>query len=142
MKHTLTSLSSILLVVAFAAPAAATAPAADSPSAASSGFSIMFVSGGATAQGREHMKKMAADYDLLLDFKAPKDDQDYTNVDVRVTDDNGQTMLDAGAGGPLFYIQIAPGDYTVTADLEGHQLARSVHVAPHETSKLTFDWRT
>ena len=134
MRKLLMTLSSVLIAATFAIPLAS--------AATDTGFSIKYVSGGATARGREHMAKMAAEYDLQIAFKAPKEDQDYTDVRLGMIDSTGKSVLNAKAGGPLFYIQIPPGDYTVTANLGGKQLSQTTTVAPGHTSRLTFDWRT
>ena len=142
MKQALATLASLLFSVMLAAPAAnaASNPAA-SVSMASSG-SIKFISGGRDKQSRERMQKMAADCNLLLNFEGPKKQTDYTGVNVSVTDDSGKVMLNAKAGGPLFYVEVPPGHYAVTADLDGKHLVQSVRVSPHEQSRLTFNWRT
>ena len=105
MKQALATLASLLFTVMLAAPAAnaASNPAA-SVSMASAG-SIKFISGGGDKQSRERMQKMAADCNLLLNFEGPKKQTDYTGVKVSVTDDNGKVMLNAKAGGPLFYVE-------------------------------------
>ena len=142
MKQALATLASLLFSVMLAAPAAnaASNPAA-SVSMASSG-SIKFISGGGDKQSRERMQKMAADCNLLLNFEGPKKQTDYTGVKVSVTDDSGKVMLNAKAGGPLFYVEVPPGHYAVTADLDGKHLVQSVRVSPHEQSRLTFNCRT
>ena len=142
MKQALATLASLLCSVMLAVPAAnaATNPAT-SISMASTG-SIKFISGGGDKQSRERMQKLAEDCNLLLNFEGPKKQTDYTNVKVSVTDDNGKVMLNAKAGGPLFYVEVPPGHYAVTADLDGKHLVQSVRVSPHEKSRLTFNWQT
>ena len=142
MRQVLPMLTSVLLAVTFAVPAANAATGQAMPSSTASGSSIKFVSGGADQQSRERMKQMAADYNLLLNFNGSKADQDYKDVQVSITDDNGKLMLNASSGGPLFYIEVPPGHYAVTADLHGKHLIKSVQVAAHETSRLTFNWQT
>ena len=142
MTKALATLASLLLSVMLAAPAAnAASNPATSVMMASTG-SIKYISGGGDKASRMRMEKMAADCNLLLNFAGPKKDQDYKGVQVSVTDDSGKVMLNAKAGGPLFYVEVPPGHYAVTADLDGKHLVQSVRVSPHEKSRLTFNWAT
>lgn len=142
MKQTPVKLASLLLGVMLAIPAANAASSPAGTISMSSNGSIKFISGGNDQEGRERMKKLAADCDLLLNFVGPKKDQDYTGLQVSVTDANGKVMLNAKAGGPLFYVEVPPGHYAVSADLDGKRLVQSVRVSAHEKSRLTFNWQT
>ena len=142
MRQALPILTSLILAVTFAVPAVNAATGQVMPSSTASGTSIKFVSGGADQKSQERMKRMATDYNLLLSFAGSKADQNYTDVQVTITDDNGKVMLNASSGGPLFYVEVPPGHYAVTADLHGKHLIKSVRIANHETSRLAFNWQT
>lgn len=142
MKQSVELLLSLVLALGlFGATANAATESGGMPQSKSA-MSIKFVSGGASPEGRQHMQRMAGDFDLMLTLQAAKDNEDYTKAKVSVQEQGGKELLNAMAGGPLFYVQIPPGEYKVSVDLDGKQLVKTAHVAPNESTKLTFDWRT
>jgi hypothetical protein len=139
MNQAVRILAPLLLAFGSIAPAVDAATATD-PSAARE-LSIMFVSGGDTAQSRAGMQRMSSDFDLLLTLVMANRDMHYGDTRIRVTDTTtGKQILDASADGPFFYIQIPPGDYMIDSELHGQHLVKSARIAPHQTKHLTFDW--
>lgn len=109
---------------------------------ATRGFGVMYVSGGSTADSRARMQRMAGDYDLHITLASARDDEDYGDARVMVGDATGAQLLNASAAGPMFFVQIPPGDYTVSADLNGRHLVKTARITPQQTTRLTFDWRS
>lgn len=129
------SFFSLVFLVPVASATAATMP--ESPS--QNGYSVMFVSGGGTADSRARMERMAGDFDLLVTLQSARKDETYNGARVQVTDANGKEILNASPGGPLFYVQVPAGNYTVAAHMNGARLVKTAHVEPHQTTRLKFD---
>ena len=94
-------------------------------------ITLQYQSGGNTAESRERLldDAKADDYDLQIHL--PNTGGDYRDMIVTVTDAKNLTVLNAHAGGPLFYARLPKGEYTVKVD-SGHKeaMAKDVMVVP------------
>ncbi|HEY8709622.1 MAG TPA: hypothetical protein VIM34_16705, partial [Burkholderiaceae bacterium] len=57
-------------------------------------------------------------------------------------DARGHTTLQATSGGPFLLAKLAPGDYAVSATLDGKTLHEKVLVKEHQPAKAVFVWPT
>lgn len=142
MKKSGEFFASLLLAFGLLGPVTIAAAVTMPESPAMPGFSVMFASGGGTADSRSRMQRMAGEFDLLVTFASVRNDEDYREARVRVTDSSGRELLNAAAAGPLFYVQLPPGGYSVAADLKGTHLVKQARIAPHQTARVTFDWHS
>ncbi|XZG70700.1 carboxypeptidase-like regulatory domain-containing protein [Chitinibacteraceae bacterium HSL-7] len=80
-----------------------------------------YLSGGVGDESLMQMKSERAEYNVHLTFAEQGTGAWLYGAHVKVVDHAGMVVLDAKANGPLFYAQLAPGRYTVTAQYEGMQ---------------------
>ena len=106
--------------------------------------SVEYLSGGIGQSESTAIHDASRHWPLTLEF-AVKDKQhaDFAaNVHVMVRDAHGHTALKTIAGGPFLLAKLAPGDYAVTATLDGNTLHERVLVKEHQPAKAVFVWPT
>ena len=74
------------------------------------------------------MRAAAPNYNLHLSFAAGRDGYYVPDVHVKLRDARGTTVFDLQNGGPLLYVQLAPGRYVLEADYQGIARSRSVTI--------------
>lgn len=97
------------------------------------------MSGGVGLEERHQMLKQAPSYDLDLSF-ADHTGNYLSDVDVTITDEHGNQLVDTTSAGPWFYIELPSGKYDVKASFDnraeeikdlaiskGHLMTRLLH---------------
>jgi hypothetical protein len=101
---------------------------------------VVFVSGGVAEDQREAMQIMRPDFNLQLTFAARGSGEYYANVKVNVDSESGIKFVRAVSEGPIFLAKFAPGDYQVTATLEGVTQTKKVTIGKTGVKDLYFYW--
>ena len=100
---------------------------------------VAFVTGGVGFEERSELQAIRSDYNLSLLFS--ERDGDYlSDVKIRITDLNGNTLLETVSEGPKMFVRLRPGRYTVTAELNGKTFQKTVTVGTHQQPALSFVW--
>ncbi|HTL75605.1 MAG TPA: hypothetical protein VL654_04755 [Casimicrobiaceae bacterium] len=138
------SMSSCLRMAAvflFAATASAAALGRAAPgSLRASG--IDYLNGGIGSEEADRMRQMSAEYPVQMTFAERNQgaDEFVADVHLRVVDGRGVTLVDLPDQGPIFLLQVPPGDYTVEAEHQGQVKTRRFDVAPGRHDRLGFEW--
>ena len=138
------SMSSCLRMAAvflFAATASAAALGRAAPgSLRASG--IDYLNGGIGSEEADRMRQMSAEYPVQMTFAERNQgaDEFVADVHLRVVDGRGVTLVDLPDQGPIFLLQVPPGDYTVEAEHQGRVKTRRFDVAPGRHDRLGFEW--
>jgi hypothetical protein len=100
-----------------------------------------YVSGGIGEGEARRFESAFKDYPLAIQlFEHGATHDVYTaDAQVKIYDPHGTLILDQKSDGPFMLVRLPPGDYHVTASLDGHALPkRSVHIVAHGHAKTTF----
>ena len=92
---------------------------------------IDYISGGVGDDEQQRMDELAGNFSLQLTF-ADREGKYLSGVEIKVRDGNGDKVLKTRADGPMFYADLAPGDYTVyadPADFSGEKQTREVSIS-------------
>jgi len=108
------------------------------PEVRSSG-GIRYISGGLGKEERDLLHQMARDYSLKLIFALKQGDY-LSNVHVAVKDTQGNTVLDTVSEGPLLYMSLPDGKYTINAEANGQPKQQIAQVHKAQQSELQFYW--
>jgi hypothetical protein len=100
---------------------------------------IQYVSGGVGQGEHDRLLQMASDYDLKLVFAVQQGNY-LANIPVVIRDQQGNTVLDTVAQGPLMFVELPSGKYTVTATAYEQPRQQVVHVGKSGQSDLLFTW--
>jgi hypothetical protein len=99
-----------------------------------------FVSGGIGESERSAMEAMKSDYNLNLLFAAKGTGEFLADVNVRIADAQGNTVVEAVADGPFLFARLKPGNYTVLAEKDGRVLRQNAKVGGGKRASLAFYW--
>lgn len=122
---------------------AASATVLAQPTAGTSRYAgIDYLNGGIGSEEADRMREMSAGYPVQMTFAQRNQGMDefVADVNLRITDSRGRTVVDLLAQGPIFLLQVPPGSYTVEAEYQGEVKTRRLDVAPGRHDRLGFEW--
>lgn len=103
--------------------------------------SVHFVTGGIGEPGRSSLKAMENNYRLKLMFAA-KTGHYLSDVEVTITDKNGQTIISTVTDGPFLLTDLKPGTYHVRANYDGQTQDKKVTVGSSGLKTQNFYFAT
>lgn len=100
---------------------------------------VAYLSGGI---GEDEAKaiQQATGYNLHMTFSIGVENKYVPDVDVVIHNAQGQTVLTLTQAGPLVYVQLPPGKYTVAATRNGEERRDTTDVGSGAARNLVFHW--
>jgi len=96
------------------------------------------VAGGVGLNARDALRSDAPRHNVKMVFTL--DTGNYlADVNVKVTDSSGKTVIDGVSDGPWLYAQLPPGSYTATATYEGNTVTKRFSTGKGGTTTY-FRW--
>jgi hypothetical protein len=102
---------------------------------------ITYLSGG-IGEDEARAIGQAQGYNLHMTFAIGPENKYVPDVDVTVQNASGQTLLALSDAGPLVYVQLPPGKYTVAATRNGEERRDTAEVGSGAARKLVFHWNS
>lgn len=101
---------------------------------------VAYLSGGI---GEDEAKaiQQATGYNLHMTFSIRPEGKYVPDVDVIVQKPQGQPVLTLSQAGPLVYVQLPPGRYTVVATRNGEARHDTAEVGSGSPRQLVFNWK-
>ncbi|MCU0073321.1 carboxypeptidase regulatory-like domain-containing protein [Pseudomonas koreensis] len=84
--------------------------------------------------------QQSAGYNLHMTFAVGMQNQYTADVDVMIQKAPGQTVLKLNQTGPLVYVQLPPGKYTVVATRNGETRRDAAEIGGGAARNLVFHW--
>ncbi|MGG7647704.1 carboxypeptidase regulatory-like domain-containing protein [Pseudomonas sp. ES4] len=102
---------------------------------------ITYLSGGI---GEDEAKaiQQAQGYNLHMTFSIGAEGKYVPDVNLVIQKDPGQPVLTLSEVGPLVYVQLPPGKYTVVATRNGEERRDTAEVGSGAARNLVFHWNT
>lgn len=100
---------------------------------------IKYLSGGIGLDESKAIQQSTG-YNLHMTFAVGAQDQYTADVDVVIQKSPGQTVLTLTQTGPLVYVQLPPGKYTVVATRNGETRRDVTDVGSGTARNLVFHW--
>lgn len=126
------------MAIGLALPAAAQTADAGASGAPSSAAGIAVLSGGVGETAKEEMKRAAKDFNVRLVF-SNRQGEHLADVPYTVTDARGRNVASGTTEGPLLYLRLPPGSYTVAVQTGGKSVAKRVKTtAPGSAAETSF----
>lgn len=103
---------------------------------------VSYLSGGIGSDETQAIQSAARQWPLTLEFAVHSTPRaEYAaDVQVRIVDADGHTVLDTRADGPFLLVKLQPGRYTVNAARDGKTLTRAVDVQANRPMRQLFEW--
>jgi len=99
---------------------------------------VSFVSGGIGQEESDALQAMQHNFNLRI-MSTDKTGHFMSETRVVVSDANHQTLIDI-TGGPLFYVKLPAGRYTIDATSNRLRKSQTVTVASGKPSRIHFTW--
>jgi hypothetical protein len=100
---------------------------------------VTFICGGVGLDEQQQMKALASHHDLMLTFALGTGEY-LADVDVRIRDSRGVTVLDTRCGGPIMLVNLpAGGTWRVTAEVNGQPRQATV-ITGKGVARAVFIW--
>ena len=97
-----------------------------------------YVTGGMTDEENKQMGKLAQRFPMHIVFKVEGQDEPVRGVDVTVRDISGNILLQAKSEGPLFFVDVIGGRYTVDAEYAGEMQSQTKDLTGRRYLRLRF----
>ena len=103
---------------------------------------VTYISGGATPDEAESVKRAAQDYPLELVFEqeGAGGEKMLKDMPVSITDERGKTVFEGQSTGPYFLARLPRGRYFVTTHWDDWSFTREVNVGD-ERQRVVFGFR-
>jgi hypothetical protein len=101
---------------------------------------VTYLSGGIGPEEVSAIKAAQGEYNLRLLFAVQGSGQYLADVQVKLLDQKGNTVLDATSDGPYFLARLKPGSYRLVAESAGKPITRSVEVPSSGAAALSLYW--
>ncbi|WP_058546215.1 carboxypeptidase-like regulatory domain-containing protein [Pseudomonas fluorescens] len=100
---------------------------------------ITYLSGG-IGEDEARAIGQAQGYGLHMTFAVGPENKYIPDVEVTVQNASGQTLLTLSDAGPLVYVQLPPGKYSVVATRNGEARRDTAEVGSGAARNLVFHW--
>lgn len=100
----------------------------------------VYLTGGATEEDSAAIRKHGMDYGLQLFFAVDHKPTAPGEVKVKVLNQAQETIVDAVADGPLFFLKVDGGRYTVILDRGGDVLEKTFDLIGRRFGQFSFEW--
>lgn len=102
---------------------------------------VSYLSGGFGEDERERLRSITKGDNLELSF-ALQNNEYLGGANVLIKDGKGNNVLEAVSEGPLFFVDLPEGTYTVEATAMGKTVKQAVHVPSKGHARLYFAWNS
>ena len=102
---------------------------------------LTFINGGIGDRERSIMESMRREFSAHLVFSESRDRVFVSAVHVDVLDASGKRVFSLDDAGPMLWVNLPNGHYTVRATLEGRTLERRIAIAHGRTIASYFNWK-
>lgn len=101
---------------------------------------ITYLSGGIGLDESTAMKAAARDYTLMLTCSVQPTGKYLSNVKVNIADKSGSPVLETVTNGPMLLVQLAPGQYRISAESDGVIVNRTVDIGSAHPTRVNLSW--
>ena len=99
-----------------------------------------YLTGGASDEDAAAMKKRGPDYGLQLFFSVDHQPTAPGEIKVKILNQAQETIIDSVAEGPLFFVKVDGGRYTLILDRGGDVKEKTFDLIGRRFGQFSFDW--
>jgi hypothetical protein len=127
------------LVIAAALAGTAWAQTSDQAGRSGQRSSAATASGGVGSPARDNLRTQAPPHNVKMVFSLNTGNY-LSDVEVKVTDGSGKTIVNEVSNGPWFFAQLPAGNYTATATYGGKSMTQRFSVGASGVRTAHFRW--
>jgi hypothetical protein len=99
-----------------------------------------YLTGGVSDEDAAAIKKRGPDYGMQLFLSADHQPVAPGEVKVKILNISGETIIDSVSDGPLFFIKVDGGRYTIILDRGGVVKEKTFDLIGRRFGQFSFDW--
>jgi len=99
-----------------------------------------YINGGIGEDEAMAMRQQAREYPLRIVLAEGPRNEFTANVPVEIADAHGNRVLAVPDAGPLLYVMVPDGRYTITAEVDGVVKSQQVTVSRGQGRQVVFHW--
>jgi hypothetical protein len=99
-----------------------------------------YLTGGVSDEDAAAIKKRGPDYGMQLFLSADHQPVAPGEVKVKILNISGETVIDSVADGPLFFIKVDGGRYTIILERGGEKKEKTFDLIGRRFGQFSFDW--
>jgi len=103
---------------------------------------IVFLNGGIGEDEADTMRSRASEFPLRLIFAEGPQNDFTANVPVSIVDERGNPVFALPDAGPMLYVVLPAGSYTVIAESDGIRKTQQVRLSRGQGRDVVFHWNT
>ena len=100
----------------------------------------VYLSGGVTDEDAAAIQKRGPDYGLQLFLSANHKPTGPGEVKIKILNISQETIVDSVADGPLFFVKVDGGRYTLILDRGGDVKEKTFDLIGRRFGQFSFDW--
>ena len=101
-----------------------------------------YLNGGIGVDERATMRRVATEFALRMVFSEGKNGEFVADIPMVISDSSGNSIFQLRAAGPMLYVTLPQGRYTVSARFKGVTQTRQVTLAGKDGRDLHFHWQS
>lgn len=102
---------------------------------------VIYANGGIGQEESEEMRAKAGDFNLHLYMSEGTVGYAVTGVQIAITDNKGNAILDVPSSGPMLFAHVVNGTYKINATYKGTTVIRKVVVTNHRSANIYLIWK-
>jgi hypothetical protein len=99
-----------------------------------------YLTGGVTEEDSAAIRKRGPDYGLQLFFSNDHKSTAAGEVKVKILNQAQEIIMDAVADGPLFFVKVDGGRYTIILERNGEVREKTFDLIGRRFGQFSFDW--
>jgi hypothetical protein len=100
-----------------------------------------YLNGGVGKDEEATLRRIAKEFPLRMTFSERKDGEFLADVPVVISDARGNPVFELPKAGPMLYVMLPTGKYTVSARFKGLTETQDVTLAGKDGKDLYFHWK-
>ncbi|HKP65716.1 MAG TPA: hypothetical protein VJX31_03740 [Casimicrobiaceae bacterium] len=105
---------------------------------------IEYINGGFGTEEADRMRALSTEFPVRLTFSrhngTQNSDEFVADVNIRVTDSGGRTVLNVASQGPIFLLRLPEGSYAIEAEHNGETKTRRFDVVAGKRQEIALSW--
>lgn len=105
---------------------------------------IEYINGGFGTEEADRMRALSTEFPVRVTFSrhngTQNTDEFVADVNIRVTDGGGRTVLNVPSQGPIFLLRLPEGSYAIEAEHNGETKTRRFDVVAGKRQEIALSW--
>lgn len=101
---------------------------------------LPFITGGFGNEEQNAMQQQAEQFNLHLRFSEGAERAYIAGVKTTLTDPKGNIVFQDDNTGPLLYLKLNTGEYTLATDYKGQTKSQSIQVEANKAQEIVLNW--